>query len=84
MTPLQIYRQVKEYRRLCPDKAILHAIGADQEQTIAFLMAGGSMLIRGLDYVREHPSTYEMPLGCQHILPVYEFVRATWPPTCRG
>ncbi len=75
MTPLQIYRQVQEYRRLCPDKAILHTIGADQAQTIAFLMAGGSMLLRGLDYVREYPATYEIPLGCQHILPVYEFLR---------
>jgi hypothetical protein len=75
MTPLQIYRQVKEYRRLFPHKAILHTIGADQEQTMAFLMAGGSMLLRGLGYVREHPPTYEMPLGCQHILPVYEFIR---------
>jgi len=75
MTPLQIYRQVKEYRRRCPDKAILHSIGADQEQTMAFLMAGGSMLLRGLDYVREYPATYEMPLGCQYILPAYEFIR---------
>ena len=75
MTPAQIYQQVKEYRRLYPDKALLHTIGADQEQTMAFLMAGGSMLLRGLDYVREHPPTYEMPLGCEHILSVYEFIR---------
>lgn len=33
------------------------------------------MLIRGLDYVREYPATYEMPLGCQYILPIYEFIR---------
>ena len=33
------------------------------------------MLLSGLDYVREHPPTYEMPLGCQHILPAYEFIR---------
>ena len=75
MTPVQIYQQVKEYRRLYPDKALLHTIGADQEQTMAFLMAGGSMLLRGVDDAGQHPPTYEMPLGCEHILSVYEFIR---------
>jgi Family of unknown function (DUF6298) len=76
MTPVQIYRQVKEYRKLYPDKAIIHDISADQQQTMAFLMAGGSMLVRTLDSLREYPAQYEMPLGCENILTAYDFIRA--------
>jgi hypothetical protein len=75
LTSQQIYRQVKEYRQLYPNKAIIHGIGADQQQTMAFLMAGGSMLVRSLDSVREYPTRYEMPLGCESILTAYEFIR---------
>ena len=76
MTPLQIYRQVREYRNLYPDKAIIHNIYADQKQTMAFLMAGGSMLLRTLDAVGEYPPRYEMPLGCENILAIYEIIRS--------
>jgi hypothetical protein len=75
MTPLQIYRQVREYRDLYPNKAIIHNIYADQKQTSAFLMAGGSMLVRTLDTVSEYPSQYDMPLGCENILTVQDFIR---------
>jgi hypothetical protein len=76
LTPLQLYRQVKEYRQLYPEKAIIHGINVDQQQTMAFLMAGGTMLVRPLDSVREYPTQYEMPLGCESILTAYEFTRA--------
>jgi hypothetical protein len=76
MTPAQIYAQVKEYRMRYPEKAIIHDISGNQQQTLAFLMAGGSMLIRPLDDVGEYPSRYEMPVGCQHILTAYEIIRS--------
>jgi hypothetical protein len=75
LTPFQLYRQVKEYRKIYPDKAIIHGIAADQQQTMAFLMAGGSLVVRALDSVREYPARYEMPLGCENILTAYEFIR---------
>jgi hypothetical protein len=75
MTPQQIYRQVREYRNLYPEKAIIHNISADQKQTMAFLMAGGSMLVRTLESVAEYPSRHEMPLGCENFLTVYETIR---------
>jgi hypothetical protein len=75
MTPVQIYRQVREYRQLYPDKAIVHNIYADQKQTMAFLMAGGSMHLRTLDAVGEYPAEYERPGGCENVLTVYDFIR---------
>jgi Family of unknown function (DUF6298) len=75
MTPQQVYRQVKEFRQRYPDKAIIHYIDADLKQTMAFLMAGGSMLVRTLDEVREYPAGYEMPLGCENILIAYDLIR---------
>jgi hypothetical protein len=75
MTPLQVYNQVREYRTRYPEKAIVHLLDGPQDQAVAFLMAGGSMLIRCLGYAREYPETYEMPLGCDQILPVYDFLR---------
>ncbi len=41
--PLQVYKQVREYRLHYPDKAIVNLLNADQERTMAFFMAGGSM-----------------------------------------
>jgi hypothetical protein len=75
MKPLQVYQMTKEYRLRYPDKAIVNLLGGDQQKTMAFLMAGGSMLVRGMDYTREYPQDYEMPLGCENILPVYDFIR---------
>jgi hypothetical protein len=75
MTPQQIYRQVREYRNLYPDKAIIHNIPGDQRQTMAFLMAGGSMLVRTLAEASEFPPRYEMPLGCENIMTFYETIR---------
>jgi len=75
MTPLQVYKQVREFRQLYPDKAIIHYIDGDQKQTMAFLMAGGSMLVRTLDDVGEYPARYERPLGCENVLTAYELIR---------
>lgn len=75
MTPWQIYRLIREYRQFHPDKAIIHNVYADQKQTMAFLMAGGSMLVRTLDAVGEYPGQYEMPQGCEHVHTIYEFIR---------
>ena len=75
MTPLQVYRQVREYRNQYPDKAIIHNISADQKQTMAFLMAGGSMLVRTLEAVAEYPARYESPLGCENIMTFYQTIR---------
>ncbi len=75
MTPVQVYRQVKEYRMRYPDKAVIHSISGDQPQTMAFLMAGGSLLVRSLSSACEYPTQYEMPLGCENILSTYDFIR---------
>jgi len=74
-TPQQIYRQVREYRLRYPQKAIIHQIAASRQQTMAFLMGGGSMLIRYLSYPEnQDPPTYIAPADSQIILPVYNFI----------
>src|SRR5208282_5476179 len=75
MSPQQVYQHIREYRTKYPDKAVVDLIGASQQQTLAFFMAGGSMLVKGMDYAREYPPEYEMPLGCESVLPIYNFVR---------
>ncbi len=70
----QIYRQVKTYRDRYPEKAILHHIEASRDQTIAFLMAGGSALIRKLEYAVDSPSSYQAPPDSVIIQPIYEFM----------
>jgi hypothetical protein len=75
MTLLQVYKFTREYRTKYPDKAITRTLDGSQDQMMAFLMAGGSMIPRGLGYAREYPDRYEMPLGCDQILPIYDFLR---------
>jgi len=73
----QIYRQVKEYRLRYPDKAIVHMIEASRQQTWAFLMGGGSMLIRDLEYPGgQDPPEYIPPADSHIIQPTYDFIRA--------
>ena len=82
-SPYQIYRQVKEYRQKYPDKAIFHTALASREQTAGFIMGGGSILIRRLQYADyvggtnswDPPSTYSKPENSQIILPIYNFIR---------
>jgi hypothetical protein len=49
-TPAAIHRQVREYRLRYPAKGLIHQIRASRQQTWAFLMGGGSMLLRFLPY----------------------------------
>ena len=75
-TPEQLYRQVKHYRLLYPDKAIIDTIDASRAQTWAFLMAGGSMIIRRMEYPGgEDPKTYIAPADSAIIMPTYNFIR---------
>ena len=74
-TPQQIYRQVKQYRLRYPQKAIIHQIDASRQQTMAFFMGGGSMLVRYLNYPkRQDPPTYIAPENSKIILPIYNFI----------
>lgn len=80
--PGQIYRQVREYRQRYPDKAIIHAIDASREQTWAFLMAGGAILIRRMEYADspgprpwDPPADYVAPEDSAIIQPTYDFIR---------
>jgi hypothetical protein len=76
-TPERIYEQVRAYRDRYPDKAIIHAIEATREQTWAFFMAGGSMLMHGqIEYPGQvDPPDYVAPPDWDVVQPLYEFVR---------
>lgn len=74
-TPQAIYRQVLEYRMRFPNKAIIHRIEASRQQTLAFLFAGGSMLMRNMYYAdKKDPQTYEEPPDARIIQPTYDFI----------
>lgn len=84
-SPAQIYRQVKEYRMRFPDKGIIHAIDATRQQTWAFLMGGGSMLIRRMEYPNSSepapwkpPITYIAPEDSAIVQPTYDFINDHW------
>lgn len=75
-TPEQNYRQIKEYRLKYPQKGILQQMEASRQQTWAFLMGGGSLLIRYLSYPdQQDPPAYIAPLDSEIILPIYNFLR---------
>jgi len=74
-TPAQIYRQIMEYRQHYPNKGIIHTIEASRQQTWAFLMGGGSMLIRRLEYADgKDPERYVAPPDSRIIQPTYDFI----------
>ncbi len=79
-TPQQIYQQVAEYRRKYPQKALIHQINASLPQTLAYLMGGGSMLIRPLSWTDAsgkqyiYPKSYEMPPTAAPIQHLYQYV----------
>jgi len=80
-TPEQIYRQVREYRTKYPEKGIIHDIEASREQTWAFLMGGGSMLIRRMQYADskgpepwQPPAKYIAPEHSAIVQPTYDFI----------
>lgn len=78
MTPLQVYTQVREYRDLYPKKAIIHYFNyPTRQQSWAFLMAGGSMLIPGqLVYPNKiDPPDYISPEQTAVIQPSYDYIK---------
>jgi len=75
-TPQQNYRQIKEYRLKYPDKGILQQMEASRQQSWAFFMGGGSLLIRYLSYPgNQDPPEYIAPADSAIILPLYNFIR---------
>ena len=76
-TPYQIYRQVKEYRLAYPTKAIIHHIEASRQQSWAFLMGGGSLLIRYMEYTGGiDPPSYIAPEHSAIIQHTYDFINS--------
>jgi len=74
-SPEQIYAQVRRYRNSYPDKAIIHEYEASAQGTWAFLMAGGSMLVRRLEYFdSSDPKRYTQPPDTDDIKPLYDFI----------
>lgn len=74
-TPLSIYRQVREHRMRYPEKGLIHQINASRQQTWAFLMGGGSMLVRYLEYTGgRDPADYEAPADSATVRPTYDFI----------
>lgn len=80
-TPEQIYRQIRQYREVFPQRVILHTISADRRQTWAFLMGGGSLLLRPFGYQDSPgpepwrpPLEYIAPYSTDIVLPAYEFI----------
>ncbi len=74
-SPEQIHRQVRQYRTLYPGKAIIHSYEASRQGTWAFLMAGGSLLIRRLQYIgASDPYRYIQPSDTRAVKPLYDFI----------
>jgi hypothetical protein len=74
-TPQAIYRQMREYRLRYPNKGLLHHINASRQQSWAFLMGGGSMLIRFLPYAGgASPTNYIAPEDTVIVQPIYDFI----------
>jgi len=80
-TAEKIYRQIREYREAFPDRALLHTIIADRQQSWAFLMGGGSLLLMPLEYPEipgtepgTLPNDYIAPGATQKIQPAYDFI----------
>ena len=75
--PARIYEKLRSLRDRFPHKAIIDAIEADRQQTWAFLMAGGGLLVRGgISYPdRADPEQYIKPMDVDIVLPTYTFLR---------
>ncbi len=74
-SPEKIYSQVRRYRDLYPGKALIHEYEASRQGTWAFLMAGGSILIRRLEYIgASDPYRYIQPSGSGTVKPLYDFI----------
>ncbi len=79
-TPEMVYKQVLEYRLRYPSKAIVSQFEATTEQTWAFFLAGGSMLIRRLSWLDPatekpiRPTGYVAPPAASVIQPLYRLM----------
>ena len=74
-SPLQLYRQVYEYRTKYPDKVIFHAISEDINFVIPFLMAGGSVNSIKLTYENnDTPHEYQAPVQTRGLQHLFQFV----------
>ena len=63
-TAFQLYRQVREYRMACPDKAIIHSINSGDIAKLWALLAGGaSVNIAELDALTDGMSYAEITGG---------------------
>jgi hypothetical protein len=84
-TPTRIYEQTLNYRTAFPERAILHTVYSDLLQTWAFLMAGGSLLVRPMDYPPDvdadqphsSPASYPKPWEWQIMEPIYTLAAST-------
>lgn len=80
--PQNLHRQIVEYRRLYPDKAIVQHQPTGNEdhwpvarrKLWAFLTGGGSMVISYLPYYVEQPDTYIAPGVAPVFLPTTQFI----------
>jgi hypothetical protein len=75
MTPRQVYFRTRQYRLRYPNKALVDDIGGTRSHMMAFLMAGGSMIVKNMSYAVEYPPGYGTPSGVEELLPMYNFVR---------
>jgi len=74
-TPWQMYRQVLEMRHAYPEKGIIHCIDANRQQTWAVLMAGGSLIVRHIEYEnKSDPPEYIAPEQSAIIQTTYDFI----------
>ncbi len=75
-TPVQLHRQVCEYRRKHPGPALIHGLPGTGPHAWAALMGGASMLVGQLPYPEKaDPTTYVAPELCCEIIPTYRFIR---------
>ncbi len=81
-SPEQIYHLVNEYRSRYPSMALLHSFSGYHQQILAFLMAGGSMLMADFSYPDAPPpedsyappANYIPPTRWSIIKSAYEFI----------
>ncbi len=81
--PMSLYRQIREYRNRYPNIAIIQHHPIEIEKAWAFLIAGGSMIVSGMQYRDsappkqpwDPPDTYIAPEESQAIQPTYDFIR---------
>lgn len=74
---LRFYEKLRSLRDRYPGKGIIDAYEGGLRESWAFLMAGGSLLVRGgISYPGEgDPETYIQPAGVDIVLPTYRFLR---------